>query len=133
MLNYHSYHSCPQITSLAKNARAHPLKSYVPNLQLSTVLPAHIYLQELFTFQPTRSIRSSSCIILSLPRSLLISRSPTEPLSITASRLWNDLLPEFSTFSLPPPLSLQITKYHLQPVLLYLYPFETEVPSFQKL
>src|SRR6218665_1005720 len=37
-----SYHSCPEITSLAKNPRAHPLQSPVPNLQFPAVLPAHV-------------------------------------------------------------------------------------------
>src|SRR6218665_2836966 len=37
------------------------------------------YLRELFTIQPTRSTRSPSCLIISRPRSLPISCSPTEP------------------------------------------------------
>ena len=37
------------------------------------------YLRELFTIQPTRSTRSSSCLTFLEPRSLLISCSPTEP------------------------------------------------------
>ena len=38
-----SYHSCPQITLLDKNLRAHPLQSNVPNLSCnSAVLPAHV-------------------------------------------------------------------------------------------
>src|SRR6218665_1141518 len=37
------------------------------------------YLRELFTIQPTRSTRSSSCLTLSRPRPLLISCFPTEP------------------------------------------------------
>src|SRR6218665_2327995 len=34
-------------------------------------------------------------------------------ISVTASRLWNDLPPELRTFSLPPLSSLQIIKHHL--------------------
>ena len=34
-----SYHSCPQITSLAKNPRAHSLPSPVPNLQFPAAYP----------------------------------------------------------------------------------------------
>src|SRR6218665_1162952 len=37
------------------------------------------YLCELFTIHPSRSTRSSSCLTLSRPQSLLISCSPTEP------------------------------------------------------
>jgi len=36
------------------------------------------YLREVFTIQPTRSTRTSSCLTLSWPRSVLISCSPTE-------------------------------------------------------
>src|SRR6218665_3411127 len=38
-----------------------------------------MYLRELFTIQPTRSTRSSSCLTLSPPRYLLKSCSPAEP------------------------------------------------------
>jgi len=41
--------------------------------------PQPTYLRQLFTIQPTRSARSSSCLTLSRPRSLLISCSPAEP------------------------------------------------------
>src|SRR6218665_3433897 len=71
-----SYHSCPEITSLAKNPRVHPLQSPVPNLKFPAVFPAHTYLRELFTIQPTRSTRSSPYLD---HWSLLISCSPTEP------------------------------------------------------
>ena len=55
-----SYHSCPKISSLAKNPRTHPLQSSVYNSSLQYSQPT--YLRELFTIQPTRS---SSCLTLS--------------------------------------------------------------------
>src|SRR6218665_625849 len=71
-----------------------------------------VYLRELFTIQPTRSTRSSSCLTLSQPP--VTSQSPTGAISITAPRLWNDPPPEL-TISLPPPPSLCITTHHLHP------------------
>src|SRR6218665_3748170 len=61
------------------------------------------YLRELFTIQPTRSTRSSSCLTLYRPppvtSHLMFSN---RAISITAPRLWNDLPPELRTISLPP-------------------------------
>src|SRR6218665_2530866 len=75
----HITRSCPQITSLAKNPRAHPLQSPVPNLQFPAVFPAHVPSPTLH--HPANPLYS--IIILShpfsTPRSLLISCSPTEP------------------------------------------------------
>jgi len=75
------------------------------------------YLRELFTIQPTRSTRSSSCLTLS--RSPVTSHLmfSNRTISITAPppRLWNDLPPELRTLSLPPPPSLPITRHHLHP------------------
>src|SRR6218665_547756 len=71
------------------------------------------YLRELFTIQPTRSPRSSSCLPLSrtpVTSHLMFSNQAT---SITTPRLWNDLPPELRTISSPPPPSLQITRHHL--------------------
>src|SRR6218665_3206852 len=72
------------------------------------------YLRELFTIQPTRSTRSSSCLTLSRPPVTSHLTFYKRALSVTAPRLWNDLPPEVRTFSLPPPSSLQIIKHHLQ-------------------
>src|SRR6218665_2354089 len=70
------------------------------------------FLRELFTIQPTRSTRSSSCLTLS--RSPVTSQLTfsERAISVTAPRLWNDLPPELHTFSLPPPSSLQSIKHH---------------------
>jgi len=69
------------------------------------------YLRELFTIQPTRSARSSSCLTLS--RTLVTSHImfSKRAISITAPRLWNDLPPELRTIPLPPPPSLLITTH----------------------
>src|SRR6218665_1303704 len=72
------------------------------------------YLCELFTIQPTRSTRSSSCLTLSRPPVTSHLTFSKRAISVTAPRLWNDLPPELRTFSLPPPSSLQIIKHHLQ-------------------
>src|SRR6218665_1752906 len=68
-----SHYSC---SSLAKNPRAHPLQSLVPNLQFPVVFPAHV-----------NSSPSSQHALLNHhpvspfldPRSFLISCFPTEP------------------------------------------------------
>src|SRR6218665_2280303 len=83
------YHSCPQITSLAKNPRAHPLQSLVPNLQLSAVLPARI---------PSRTLHHPvnplyPIILLSYP----FSTPPPPPPS--------PILLLFSPFPPPPPVT----------------------------
>src|SRR6218665_2881971 len=72
------------------------------------------YLRELFTIQPTRSTRSSSCLTLSRPPVTSHLTFSKRAISVTAPRLWNDLPPDIRTFSLPPPSSLQIIKHHLQ-------------------
>src|SRR6218665_113516 len=72
------------------------------------------YLRELFTIQPTRSTRSSSCLTLSRHPVTFHLTFSKRAISVTAPRLWNDLPPELLTFSLPPPSSLQIIKHHLQ-------------------
>src|SRR6218665_48753 len=71
------------------------------------------YLRELFTIQPTRSTRLSSCLTLSRPPVTSHLMFSNRAISITAPRLWNDLPPELRTFSLPPSTSLQIIKHHL--------------------
>src|SRR6218665_770193 len=71
------------------------------------------YLRELFTIQPTRSPRSSSCLTLSRPPVNSHLPFSKRAISVTAPRLWNDLPPELRTFSLPPPPSLQSIKHHL--------------------
>src|SRR6218665_2500435 len=63
------------------------------------------YLRELFTIQPTRSTRSSSCLTLSRPPVTSHLTFSKRAISVTAPRLWNDLPPELRTFSLPPPSS----------------------------
>ena len=81
------------------------------------------YLRELFTIQPTHSTRSSSCLTLS--RSPVTSHLmfSNRAISITAPRLWNDLLPELHTISLPSPPSMPITRHHLHPALLSVTPW----------
>src|SRR6218665_1649700 len=64
------------------------------------------YFRELFTIQPTRSTRSSSCLTLSRPPVTSHLTFSKRVIFVTAPRLWNDLPPELRTFSLPPPLSL---------------------------
>src|SRR6218665_3828754 len=71
------------------------------------------YLRELFTIQPTRSTRSSSCLTLSRPLITSHLTFSQRAISVTAPRLWNDLPPELRTFSSPPPPSLPITRHHL--------------------
>src|SRR6218665_3269214 len=71
------------------------------------------YLLELFIIQPNRSTRSSSCFTLSRPPVTSHLTFSEIAISVTAPRLWNDLPPELSTFSLPPPSSLQSIKHHL--------------------
>src|SRR6218665_643368 len=73
------------------------------------------YLRELFTIQPTRSTRSSSCLTLSRPPVTSHLIFSNRAISTTAPRLWNDLPPELRTIYLPPPPSLQITRHHLHP------------------
>src|SRR6218665_3650455 len=77
------------------------------------------YLRELFTIQPTRSTRSSSCFTLSRPPVTSHLMFSNRAISITAPRLWNDLPPELRTISSPAPPSLPITRHHLH---LPLYP-----------
>src|SRR6218665_1368847 len=80
-----SYHSCSQLTPLAKNPRAHPLQSLVPNLQLPAILPAHL---------PSRTLHNpANPLILSHPFSTPLVPShvmfSNQAISITAIRLWN--------------------------------------------
>src|SRR6218665_2908689 len=56
------------------------------------------YLRELFTIQPTRSTRSSSCLTLSRPPVTSHLMFSKRAISVTAPRLWNDLPPELRTF-----------------------------------
>ena len=70
------------------------------------------YLRDLFTIQPTRSTRSSSVLTLSRPPVTTHLKFSNRAISNTAPRLWNDLPPEFRTFSVPPPSS-PITHHHL--------------------
>ena len=70
------------------------------------------YLRDLFTIQPTRSTRSSSILTLSRPPVTTHLKFSNRAISNTAPRLWNDLPPEFRTFSVPQPSS-PITHPHL--------------------
>src|SRR6218665_4214853 len=59
------------------------------------------YLSELFTIQPTRYTRSSSCLTLSRPPVTSHLTFSERAISVTAPRLWNDLpWPELRTFSI---------------------------------
>src|SRR6218665_1585047 len=78
------------------------------------------YLREIFTIQPTRSTRSSSCLTLSRPPVTSHLMFSNRAIPITAPRLWNDLPPELRTFSSPPPPSLPITRHHLHLPPLYI-------------
>src|SRR6218665_2821793 len=71
------------------------------------------YLRELFTIQPTRSTRSSSCLTLSRPPVTSHLMFSNRAISITAQRIWNDPPPELRTISSPPLPSLPITRHHL--------------------
>src|SRR6218665_2868275 len=73
----------------------------------STVSLDQVTVDLLFTIQPTRSTRSSSCLTLSRPPVTSHLTFSKRAISVTAPRLWNDLPPELRTFSLPPPSSLQ--------------------------
>ena len=73
------------------------------------------YLRELFTIQPTRSTRSSSCLTLSRPLVTSHLMFSNRAMPITAPRLWNDLPPKLGTISSPPPPSFPITRHHLHP------------------
>src|SRR6218665_3439790 len=71
------------------------------------------YLRQLFTIQPIRSTRSSSCLTLSRPSVTSHLMFSKRAISITAPRLWNDLPPQLRTISSPPPPSFPITRHHL--------------------
>src|SRR6218665_1695683 len=73
------------------------------------------YLRELFTIQPTRSTRSSSCLTLSRSQVTSDLMFSNGAISITAARLWNVLSSELRTISSAPPSSLPITRHHLHP------------------
>ena len=70
------------------------------------------YLRELFTIQPTRSTRSSACLTLSRPPVRSHLKFSNRAISISAPRLWNDLPPEFRSFSVPSS-SFLITHHNL--------------------
>src|SRR6218665_515507 len=70
------------------------------------------YLRALFTIQPARSTRSSSCLTLSRPPVTSHLTFSNRDISVTAPRLWNGLPPELRTFSLRPS-SFQIITHHL--------------------
>src|SRR6218665_2953523 len=72
------------------------------------------HLRELFTIQPTRSTRSSSCLTLSRPPVTSHLMFSNRAISITAPRLWNDLPPELRTISLPPPPSLSSSAFSIR-------------------
>ena len=95
------------------------------------------YFRELFTIQPTRSTRSSSCLTLSRPPVTSHLTFSKRAISVTAKRLWNDLPPELRAFSLPLPSSFQIIKHHLHHAPLSVippgFPLETDVPPLQTL
>src|SRR6218665_1253205 len=106
---------------MAKNSRAHPLLSHVPNLQLPAILPAHL---------PSRTLHHPTNPLYPI---LLLSRPFSTPGHFSSHvfqpshihhepRLWNDLPPKLPSFSLPPPLSLPITIHHLHPALLSITP-----------
>src|SRR6218665_3276266 len=63
----------------------------------STLEVVLVYLRELFTIQPTRSTRSSSCLTLSQPPVTSHLMFSNRAISITAPRLWNDLPSELLT------------------------------------
>src|ERR1043165_2320269 len=67
------------------------------------------------------STRSSSVLTLSRPAVTTHLKFSNRAISITAPRLWNDLPPEFQTFSVPPPSS-SITHHHLPQALLSIPP-----------
>ena len=69
------------------------------------------YLRDLFTIQPTRSTRSSSCLTLSRPPVTSHLKFSNRAISHAAPRLWNDLPLEFRQFSVPAP-SFTITHLH---------------------
>src|SRR6218665_265877 len=93
---------------MAKNSRAHPLQSPVPNLQLPAVLPAHIPSQ-IFHHPANPTIRLSHPFSNPVISHLVFSN---RAISITAPRLWNDLPSELHTISLHPPPSLPIIGHH---------------------
>ena len=104
------------------------LMSFLILLRNSQLLPAILpdhnyrpYLRKIFTLQPTRFTPSSSGLTLSEPPVTYHLMFSNRAISISARftpRLWNDLLPELRTFSLPPPSSLPITNHYLhQPPL----------------
>src|SRR6218665_1627245 len=100
---------------MAKNPRAHPLQSPVPNLQFPAVFPAHVLSRTLH--HPANPLYS--IIILSHPFSTPFT---SQLVFSTAPRLWNDLPPELLAISLPPPPSLPITRHHLHPAPLSITP-----------
>src|SRR6218665_101097 len=69
------------------------------------------YHRELFTIQPTRSTRSSSCLTLSRTPVTSHFMFSKRAIFIPAPRLWNDLPPELRTISVPPKPSLPITTH----------------------
>src|SRR6218665_1588669 len=83
--------------------------------------PTHLC--ELFTIQPTRSTRSSSCLTLSRPLVTAHLMFSNLAISTAAPRLWNNLPPQLRTSTLPPPPSLQITRHHLHPAPLSVTPY----------
>ena len=89
------------------------------------------YLRELFTIQPTRSTRSSSVLTLSRPPVTTHLKFSNRAISNTAPRLWNDLPPEFRTFSVPP-LSSPIIHHHLPQAPPSINPkaFRSKIKSF---
>src|SRR6218665_2295676 len=132
-----SYHSCSQLTPLAKNPRAHPLQSLVHNLQLPAILPAHVHVPSRTLHNPaTRSSRSSSCLTLSRPPVPSHVMFSNHAISITAPRLWNYLPSELRTISLPPPLLLPIPRHYIHPAPLSTtpgLPLKTKMSSLQNL
>src|SRR5688572_7875441 len=108
------HHINPQITPLVKNPRANSLQSLITNLQLSTILPAQISSRPLhYPVNPLYQIFLHSHSLSRPPVTRLTThlKFSNRAISNTATRLWNDLPPEFRTFSVPQPSS-PITHHH---------------------
>jgi len=94
-----------------------------------------LFLRELFTSQlkTSSSTRLSTCLSLSRGPNqcaYIHRKFSNRVISITAPRLWNDLLPELRTFSFPTP-PLPLTHHHLPSALPSISPraFHTKLKS----
>src|SRR6218665_1492970 len=125
----HNYRPRPTLENCKQRSLPGTASSIITNTAIGPFL--------IFTIQPTRSTRSSSCLTLSQPPVSSHLTFSKRAISVTAPRFWNDLPSELRTFSLPPPSSLQIIKHHLQHAPLSVtppgFPLETQVPPLQAL